>query len=446
LPVVQREEIEAHLPVAALPSLDDQKPATAPTPVVYRGLTGYQCQCLAAAASSLAKLHNTESEQADRDGFLHQLCGKKKDRAELQRAMSADLALEDQNRAAGTALELYYRLAEAEARADLLKASQDEVESALQQTRKIVEQNLRPRVELDTLLRQQLSLRSDEAQLQLSIDQANGELRQRLAVQVSPGCERIWPLGPFELNPEPVDVDAAVSEGLALRPELVLLRRLLHDLDASTLPAARGVLQSINPLLGADPRTQMSGPARLLSVFSLHSAKQKELAARRRQLEQYLHDREEAVAEEIRQAILTMAAHIRMGTLARERSQTWEKKVKEVRERSLQGLASFAEITATHVDWLKARGDVLHEVMAWNIARAKLKQAQGLLALECTSALGNSCPMAAPPLLPLKVHLEQLLLEKPARFESGLEIALPQSQQLDRLPCYNSGVSLFIPQ
>jgi hypothetical protein len=40
-------------------------------------------------------------------------------------------------------------------------------------------------------------------------------------------------------------------------------------------------------------------------------------------------------------------------------------------------------VAPVRLAWLKTRSDLVHEVMAWHIARAKLRQAQGMLVAEC---------------------------------------------------------------
>ena len=123
--------------------------------------------------------------------------------------------------------------------------------------------------------------------------------------------------------------------------------------------------------------------AKLILLLKLPIGSGAELETRRRQLAEYLHDREQAVADEVRQAAANVRYHGRLAAIAWERERSWEEKLREVESRQRQGLAPFAEVASTTLDLLKARSDVLTEVMAWHIARVKLRQAQGLLAAEC---------------------------------------------------------------
>src|SRR5207302_1699969 len=94
-------------------------------------------------------------------------------------------------------------------------------------------------------------------------------------------------------------------------------------------------------------------------------------------------DRERAAVMEIRQAASALACQAQLVVLARQRVESFHVRVKEMEDKSKQGLASFVEVTQAHLEWLRARGDLIKEVMAWHIARVKLKQAQGILAAEC---------------------------------------------------------------
>jgi hypothetical protein len=173
---------------------------------------------------------------------------------------------------------------------------------------------------------------------------------------------------------------------LARRPELLLLRAVLQELDAGSLPAARDLLRSVEPLLGASHHLPLITALALLHV---HIGNRAELETRRSQLAAYLRDREAAVADEVRQAAIALRLRTQIVAVAWAREKSWEEKAKEVQSRQKQGLASFAEMTSTTLDLLKSRGDVIQEVTAWHIARAKLRQAQGLLAAECASGPGG---------------------------------------------------------
>jgi outer membrane protein TolC len=133
------------------------------------------------------------------------------------------------------------------------------------------------------------------------------------------------------------------------------------------------------------------------------SASAIELEVRRQQLRQRLNDRELAVAQEIRQAVRTLAAQQALVVLNRQKIRSWETGVRELEDRNKQGLASVSEVAMAKLDWLRARGDLVQEVMAWHRARIKLKEAQGVLPLECSDV---AAPVQCPPVVVPPQHAQ----------------------------------------
>lgn len=388
LPAVPRGSVEGNLRgISSLPSAETSSAPSLQLPP-YRALTDRQCQCLAVAASVTARLQELEGGLLARDGKRRPcLCWRPRLGAASTIALERDLltqaSLEAANRSAGAALEMYYRLGEAEGRADLLVEGLAAAREALDKARGMERQQLRPPVEAAVFHRQVLALRAEQVQLRLSITRLNEDLRRLLGLPDCPDGWRIWNPEEYRIEGGPLDVEAAVACGLARRPELVLLRLAVSGLNAGSVPAARQMLKAVHPLLGLDaPGSRRGG---------------EEVGVRRKQLEEYLRQRERAVADEIRQAARDVRGRAQLAALTRERVLSWRTKVQDLRGRGQRGLAGFAEITAAVQEWLKARGDLIQEVMAWNIARTRLRQAQGILALECTAAPNCLSPAESGP-------------------------------------------------
>lgn len=387
LPNIQRTSIEGNL--RSIPKADPNAPE--PT-AIYRALAPMECQCLAVEATAGATLHNQEAELSERGRH----CLFKGDAGPtLRRDLLVYTSLELQNRAAGTALETYYRIAEAEGKSELLELALGQLNEAVRETRNMTTQNLKPPVGLDVWQRQAASSQGDRLQAQLAIDQLNGDLRRLLRLNDCGEHWRVWNPDGFEVTDITIDVEATVCDGLARRPELLLLRLLACKLTAATLPEARDAIRAIHPLLGAAGCPVIS--AKLPALLALAPGAREEVDVRRRQIEELLRDRENSVAEEIREAAGALRYRARIVALAKDRERSWEERVRDARSRQQQGLSSFAEVAQVNLDWLKARAEVVQEVMAWEIARVKLKQAQGLLVSECVcgSAAGLGTPRAA---------------------------------------------------
>src|SRR5207245_32058 len=104
-------------------------------------------------------------------------------------------------------------------------------------------QSLKPPVGLDVWTRQLASSQADRLQAQLTIDQLNGDLRALLGLNECDGHWRVWNPEPYEVNELAIDVEATASDGLARRPELLMLRLLARDLTPATLPAVRDAIR-----------------------------------------------------------------------------------------------------------------------------------------------------------------------------------------------------------
>jgi outer membrane protein TolC len=334
------------------------------------------------------------TQQAAHSGLLHS--HKEREVTDMREEVLFHTAEEIRNRNAGTALELYYHLVETEAKADLAEQSLQILRDVSNKLLEMKKKGLRLPVDYQTLVRQEIDVQIQQTQLQQAIDQLNSELIGLLGLHGCTPEERLWPADDFRIANEAIAVEDAVAQGLAQRPELVLLRELDPKLNLRTLPAARQFAQSVNPLLG------MSGKQSplLLRIILLRALRGGfgdpfELEVRRQQLEQQRAHREEAVAQEIRQAVRTLASQQQLVVLNRDKRRSWETKVQELEDRSRQGLASETDVALAKLDTLRARGEIVKEVMAWHIARAKLQQAQGILPLHCPKPAPSPCGPAS---------------------------------------------------
>jgi hypothetical protein len=396
LPVVERGRLEPlflDTPVpAATPS---SGPADRLPP--YRALTPAQCQCLAASASSTANLLDREEEAVARQARTGCLADHRASRqTALKRQVLSYSALELRNQSAAQALDLYFRLAEAEAKHEVLQAGLVEIGDALAKSRDLKSKGLKLPVEYDKLRRQQLDLQADRVRLRVHLGQLNEELVRSLGLEACPDDIRIWPAVQLPGPPGPAECDA-VAVGLDHRADLTLLRVVSRDLDASTMPVARQFLRSVNPLLRlAEQQPTLPVLAKLSLLLCGDEA---ELGTRRAQLEQLRAEREKAVSQDIRQDVRALAAQEELVALARERARSWQERSRELDEQRAQGLSSFAEAAAAKLEWLRARGDVIEQGAARERLLVKLQRDQGVLAPECgfgpSAAESRSC--TAPP-------------------------------------------------
>jgi hypothetical protein len=384
LPTVERSAIEPQFPA------DGLSPLPAPPADCYRGLTPHDCQCQAVKASGLGKLLAAHADSQGEGNCLTRLLSPS---SSLHRKIVEYAAEDARNRSAAEALEAYYQLAEAEGRTDLLLLSQGEVDETAERLEELVKQGVRQRSELDTVRRQQNDLKSDAAQARMTIEQLNLKLKTLLNLTCGTNDCRIWPLVKLSVKQEPIDVADAVAKGLAERPDLKLLRTVLHDLNCRTLPAVEKMLSSVNVLLTGPPSPQ--GPVSSVVASILVRFATGGVSHVREGLESLLKDREQQAAAEIRSAIQEIEAHYQRTILAREQMALTAKKVAELDEKKKKGMGD-AELTRARLDHFKVRGDLLHEVAAWEIGHVHLRQAQGLLVQECKDGASCDCASGKP--------------------------------------------------
>jgi hypothetical protein len=353
--------------------------------MTFRGLGDSACQALAARSVGAANLLDDENRlSGTRDG-----CETPATRT--RRAVRHYTALELRNQAAGAALERLFQLADAEARSALLRDSLPILDDQIARAEKAKAAGLRYPLDAADLGRQRSQVISQLAQADAGVALLNLDLRRRLGLPDGPAAERLWPTGDFGIDPQPVDADAAVRVALAERPELRGWRALDAGLNPDTLEAVRDQLRGVSPLVGAAAAGELPCGARLLLALGKclghkpppDPSTLAELEVRRKQLADLIADRERAVADETRAAAVGVNAQLKKVALARDRVDSWKAKWDEAvkqREAKIPG-AELAE-AQVRLEWLRARAEVVAEVMAWHQARVRLRAAQGRLAPE----------------------------------------------------------------
>lgn len=403
----ERGKIEADASALASPEEVDEKLGLGKLgPLNYVALSATDCQCQAAARSSLANLIEMEREIAANAarGCFHR---KAACAADMKDDLLALRAVEERNRSAAAALEFYYRLAEAEAGLDVLQQSQQAVDHALENIDALRKKGLKVTVDEEALRRRKTELFDQQAEAELGRDQAHGGLKVLLDL-ADEDPTRIWPQADLVAVVEPLDVEGAVAEGLASRAELIILRCVSESLTAQTLPGARGALSQRDASLGSS-----SLDMRKLHMLLAGARGERELPARQAQLAQLLADSERTVTQEIRGAAATVATRLKQASLARQALDGRRRHVEELERKRQVGSATSADVAAERLEIIKAEGELMRRLVAWRIAQVKLKQSQGLLSAECgyqhTPCCGNggACgPGGCMECLPLASHVE----------------------------------------
>jgi len=338
----------------------------------YRVLKPHDAQCAAAAHCPVANALWYESEIVASQSLKHHPALQRS--AEVCGEAMAYRAADQRNRAAAQALELFYLLAEAEANRDFVTRSKTQIDAMLEEVRELESRGIRVERGAAEFQRQQLELLDRQSELQLSLAQANSRLRQLMGLSFDEPTP-IWPEIDWKVGVEPIDVHAAVSDGLYRRADLNLLRMLIQSLDADSLDGVR---------LSLSTMTGMPGVPRAANYLLCGSGD--ELGSRRCQLNDLLTRQELAAAEEIRQAAFAIEIRLQQVAVAKRMVDHFRDQLQMqrlLRERPGSTLTAL-DIAAADLKLLDTQRQLVHQVMALRIAQVKLKEAQGLLVFECS--------------------------------------------------------------
>jgi outer membrane protein TolC len=361
---------------------------------VYHALSAQECQCLAVRNAAAANALQ-EERRDQQDNANHPHLAFLSERQRLYESVRGYAEEEVRNRRAGDALEAYYRLAEAEGRADLLREGLTELQAGIDRAQDLQKRGVVGPEPAEAALRRWAESRGDQVELGTRIDLLNGQLKEMDNLAVCVELEyRIWPTDPLVGEGEDPDPGHSVAEGLAHRPDLNLLRALRAGLNARTLPVATQALSAVSPLLGGP-----AGGCKWLKDLAAHilpCLKNGAVETARGQVDALLQARERQAEEEITTAARLVAARRVQAGLASLRADLAGRKVKDLEERLNKGADVRTELTTARLDALKDRGDRVHAAADFMVACARLKQAMGLLAV-CPAPHPPAAPAGTPP-------------------------------------------------
>jgi len=344
----------------------------------YRVLNADEVQCLAAANAPLAKLYASEGDAAGANAGRYD--GQS---VSLTKQLTAYRAVDERNKAAGNALELFYRLAEAEAGRDVLDRGIVEVGLMEAHLEQLKGSGLKMPGDPTAIRRQKLDWINRRIQLDAAVVRMQEQLQQLCGLESDP-ARPLWPDADFHAVVEPVDVEAAVAEGLAHRADVGAVRLLDASLSADTLSAARGGLQPFGAGLGASIAAKR--------LFGNRYVDAGELETRRKQIAQAKVETERTAVREIREAAWNVENSLRQIAVAKERLALWAQRAADLEAKHRTNGVTVFDLGAARLELCGAESDAVHRVAAWRIAQAKLKQAQGLLAAECGYLPPRCCP------------------------------------------------------
>ncbi|MGL6096414.1 MAG: hypothetical protein ACRC7O_11535, partial [Fimbriiglobus sp.] len=294
------------------------------------------------------------------------------------RGHAADAA---RNKAAYDALDRYFRLADVEAKSQILREAVPLLDAIRSDVRAAREKGIRTPIEPADLDRQRVTLVGLVGQADLGVAVLNIELKRRIG-HPARGPDRLWPVGPFPVSADAVDVDvdAGVRTALECRGDLRMLRAAYLRLTPETLAAVRELLRNQvlelvpDPLAGFPRIKKMAArraPPRPLP--DLDVAERAELAVRRQQLFDLIAAKEREAADDVRAGAAAVTASVHQIALARWHAESLGAKADDAKSRG-----PLVERPA-RLEAVRARADVSAAVYAYHQARVRLLAAQGVL-------------------------------------------------------------------
>lgn len=370
------------VPEDILPDFVELASAEAPLPLpapteTFQSIDAMTCQCRAATNLTSANLVELERYwakiviQCDTKYVGKNLL--------LDRDLLALHAAGLRNEAAGTALKAFHQLAGLEAQKHYLNLGIEESRLTLNRIDRFREKSIELPTDIDrsVVVAQLAELEDKKLQLEFSRIQLNGQLQKMT------GCPLdeytfFWPQHDWLPDLSPVDVGAELAMGLDTRSDLRGLSLVLCQLEQRTLTVARGVLNFAEATVGTvEPQDGVLHWAR---CFRCNKS---ELPIRCRQLALFYSDTEQGAMAEIKNAAYLIGLQQQRVVAAKKLVEQLEARLRQLEEtRDIEDVSVF-EISNARANIYNAQAKLIEQVVQLNIARVSLREAQGMLAVEC---------------------------------------------------------------
>jgi hypothetical protein len=283
------------------------------------------------------------------------------------------------NKAASVALQAFYQLAGLEAQKHYLQLGIEESRLTLERIDQLRAKSIElpDKVDRSIVVGQLAELEDQKLQLDFLRIRLNGQL------QTMTGCPLdeytfFWPEQNWQPDLTPVELNGELALGLETRSDLRGLSLVICQLEKHTLPVARGVLNFADATVGTvEPQ---NGVIHYLRCFRCNET---ELPVRCRQLAMFYSDTEQRATAEIKSAAYQIS-------LQQQRVVAGQALVVQLQDRlhELEGTrdiddVSVFDISNARARIYKAQAKLIDQATQLNIAWASLREAQGLLAVEC---------------------------------------------------------------
>jgi outer membrane protein TolC len=255
------------------------------------------------------------------------------------------------------------------------------------------ERGLLPPVSRPEIEGQRAELGHRQVELRATVQQLNYQLEDLLGVEIAADA-RFWPQTSLTVSTITPNKDEAVNLALANRADLAELRLAAGADGRDSVAAARTILPLAAGGLGS------SSPPSGCLAFLLHPGSSGSAGAiRSQQLAELLADRQRTVRHETLQAVVIVETRLDQIGLTRRRLDIAKDHLRATEQAQELAVGAPLNVRKARLDVTAIEQDLLHDVIEWKLAMVKLREAQGLLAVECgyDSAARTAGPLACRP-------------------------------------------------
>ena len=336
-------------------------------------ITEHDCMCRAASHSpevAIILLETCLPTPPD--------CKKGPSPAEVQRQQLIRLrAAEAANRAAGLSLQAFYGLAEARLQRDLIATSLVKIDEAIADLDSFRDQGIAVAVNRNQLILQRSALLQKRAEAETAIISANSSLK--LLLGESPASDLQYAPQTDDLVLPSIDRNQATWTAVAQRPDLNAARLVLRSLTQDSADAAVGLLQQAYP---GSTIPVTGGACPLVSLLAIHGS-QETLAVRRRQAQTLVSSMERSAVDEVVRFSQQVFEHVEGLAIAEEERSRIEQRIIDLRDLRESGRSTYFDVVRAELQAIESNSEVVRRRYAVETAFARLREAEGGLAVEC---------------------------------------------------------------
>ncbi|WP_166820166.1 TolC family protein [Thalassoroseus pseudoceratinae] len=346
-------------------------------------LTAEDVRCQAAIASAPVQLIEIERQFAF-EKTSKSRCINEEVANQVQQLLMLRAAIRG-NEASVAALKIYYQLAEGQSQLKFLQESLQAVEIMKSDARRILDRGFAVDIRLGDLERQQLEIRQQMSDIEGQLTQGWARLQTLLGEEPGSPMPNFGSLTVQATSPP--GHENALQTAMHLRPELRLLRVLIHGMRSETLSAAIAALQQAEPSIGTaselDFLRQLSETVFIIKPFTKF-CQTRNIEVRTTQLVVLLNNREQSVRGEVRAALAEWDAAYQRWNYTNKSVASWNQQIDELRRKREvdENITSF-DIQQAELSRIEAESNLLSAIFACKQAEVSLLEAQGTAAIGC---------------------------------------------------------------